>query len=103
MGNWNILQFFLPLALAEADKDKVFPYQDGTFYQHTVCGQQLQLCLLAHGGQLVLQTQFPVLNAGGIKKFFEWKAAGLPPGPQLRCGGIFLFYVLQGVGNPTFI
>ena len=46
-----------PLRLSEAHQHKVIRHQDGPFDQHSVGGQQCQLILLRHGGELVLQFQ----------------------------------------------
>ena len=77
-----------PLGLSEAHQHEVLPYQNGALDQHTVGGQQGELLILAHAGQLVLQGQGLVLQAAGVEKTLEGQAAEGVPAAQLRLGGV---------------
>lgn len=50
----KLLEDFDPFRFFKADQYKVLTNGDGALHQHTVGGQQIQLFLFAHGGQLVL-------------------------------------------------
>ena len=92
-----------PLGLPEACQDKRIAYQQRTLDQHTVRGQKLQHCILAHIGQLVLQTHGLVEQAAGIEKFLQRQSAALMPCGQLVIGGVFQLDVPKDIVDVVFV
>ena len=61
-------QAALPLGFLEAHENEIVAYQQRALDQHTVCGEDLQHLVLAHTGQLVLQSHGLIQQAAGVEK-----------------------------------
>lgn len=89
----------MPLPLFEFYENFILSDKDWTFDQHTVRGQQSILLILAHGGQLILESQFLVLQPLVLKDLlsdrplFSWHersscSVGLPSLMSRTCTAI---------------
>ena len=105
--NCRLFQQLLPVLLLEAHQDGVAVDEDGALDQHAVGGQQMQLLLPGHSGQLVLQTQIPVDPAAGVEEFLQLQPAFLLPAGQLLGRGVLLLDMaggeVQGVVGQPFL
>ena len=79
-----------PLFWLEADKHKTIPYYQRAFDKHTVCGKQMQLFILGHGGQFVLQGKGFIFQAARVKKAAQRQTAAGVPFFQFIIGGVLL-------------
>ena len=80
----------------------VFPDQQGTLDEHPVRCEQGELLVLAHFGELVLQTERAVQLAAGVEKAFERQAAQGVPAPQLFLGRV-IFLNVADLGLDTVL
>lgn len=87
------------MRLAEADQHGVPIDQQRPFDQHPIASQQLQLLILAHCWQLILELQSAVLHAAGIEEFLQRLTAELLPAAQLIRTGAVCFNIAQRVGE----
>ena len=92
-----------PLSGLEAGQDETICHQQRALDQHTVRGQQGDLLLLAHSGQLIFKAQIFVDKAARIKEPLDGQAARSDPCPQLVSGRVVLFNMAGGVDNAVFI
>ena len=76
-----------PLVRLESDKDKIIPDHQRPLDKHAICGKQVQLLILGHGGQFVFQGKRFIFQAACIKKAAQGQPAASVPFFQLFIGG----------------
>ena len=91
-----LLQQLLPVLLLKAHQNCIPGDDDGPLDQHAVGGQQSELLLPGHGGELVLQPQVLVDQTAGVEELLQLQAALLLPEGKLLGGGILLLDVPGG-------
>ncbi len=64
-----------PLLFLETDKDKILPYDERPFHEHTVRGKQGKLLFLGHSRQLFRQAEGAVGVPAGVEETLEGEAA----------------------------
>ena len=92
-----------PVTLLEADQHEAFAHKYRALYQHTVRGQKLKLLLVAHGRQLVFESQRLILQTACIEKLPQGKSALLLSGFQLRGSRVVVFNVSLGVFDAVVV
>ena len=60
-----------PLSFAEAYQDELSSVKDGTLDQHPVCGERLQLFILAHRRDTIFKEPRPIRFTRGVKERLE--------------------------------
>jgi hypothetical protein len=79
-----LFQRRFPFVRAETDQHLVLQHQDGSFDQHAVAGQQMELFRLRHLRQFILKLQITVHQTAGVEKALERQTAELQPNGKLR-------------------
>lgn len=90
-------QLFRPLGLPEAHQHKIVALQNGPLDQHAVFAEQAVLLVLAHAGQLFLESQALIQKAAGVEKAPQGQPAGRAQRAQLFCAGVFLLDVARDI------